>query len=1627
MDCRIVIKTIENGETTFSDLTKEVAEGIIANNNGGSITKEDILLYDLGNATGLEKQQKIIDFIESKKLTQSYAVDIDDDTEYIDKELESWRVSSRSQIVAKGGSTEPFDRQHWEDGIRQSYKDLVSGMPDLTLEQVEKIVEKSFKQAMEFNDKRAKLGTDAHKIAEIIFSNPSLVYKQEVLDEIERLVKANEIEFKTDFYIENKGGKNKTSGGIRSETVQYFLDLRRHLYSIYGPKTKFLTERSFELNDLNTDATYGSMTSRLCGTIDLIVIDENGEVHLYDFKSSTHDYNKWPPFKKRITAIQLYTYKKMLESFKGFRVKSLHSVALTFEIESERYDQKDSIFPYEYKGIKKFNTDRIWEHVNNMDGVIEDRVKNNISIWFKDQYIPPKPTEYMETEKLMNEAFIVSDYDSELSDVVAPYFTKNSKGEWEPNKEQLSQFYFYEFPESHPMRKRGYRYSFKMYGDGVATLCTDINDLKTKLESAINDFSAKGLDNAVQLAYTFAEEYKAANGQPDKINYNNLVKGNAEQQAIIRNEISHYLESGEFELNTDETYLNQGYLLWKHKTLGFVECVILSGSQLMETKRLAKGTTLLGKLYDDGHVDKKEIMTASNGNLAMMQFVAFLANSEGTKDWCSKMIDKDGQTKTCKIASIRVINPSGIGAKEIRPNLSFIVDNYTTLCDNSKNLLKDKEFKRIDGNLFYNDPQSLALQAVSQCEGLRPIYDKFDTTNFSFDYQKVDTVLEFIDECLTELVGPKQAKYQDLANFDPGDPTWRAIFYLINIRNSLHGHTYIAELGSGKWFNEGLSPTGLMISAPGMSTSTTLRTFDEINKAYVDSVIQDVNKYGKAGKDAVITMYKKLGMDKLLGGPSNGSTYLEMFEQDEYGGLRQDFQLRLPDDEQLKDEYKDVVKEFMLLNYRLTMLAQKSKKALDEFTPELKEKIWKDPQWARVPLMDAAFSRQLYNHHKAGNNWLQTIKYACVNKWREMGNLYNDVMVDDLKEFQDRADIYLKRSYTLDKRCTWNSFNYTSSPNKRHNLLTTYGAARFETNLEIVMDNMLVAFFKEYHSKQYASQLSALRLELVYAQRAGHDTTDILDVFDMAVRTKFYGESPIPKELQNIFRPLARLKGIFSVLQIGGKAVSMMKELVYGTFIGFSNTWGKTLPGLDAATYWKAFWYVLSHGHKNMKNVGKLNHLQMQYHISNYGLSQIADQRRYNFLGWRNWGTDTLFLTATSPDFFHRMIVLVGKMMADGTWDAYNFEEGGIDGNGELTYDVMKDPRFEKFTKNKYKDPEYWEQKALFERYVQEFNNAGFTDEEGNKLSVTAKNGVYYLPRPYLQKEVDTFKNYADMLYGHYDDESKALINDTFLGAFWLQYKTFVTAKIERYGMKPGVYNTHLLKQQYVTDEDGNKEALYLKIVKEGNELHRYVVPESKLSPRDIELRELGTAGDPNTGESVTAYIKWEGIPMEGIMQSMGSLSRTLMRVIKGDKEALGEFKLMWEDPTKRSNLLVALNDLILMGLLGMVGSTLFGMHNDLDFSEAWNNESAVRQLVRAGNWAENGLYDIFVGAMQDGPITNTISSMFQAPPIMTSIERAWKDSVDLITGDSSAFEFLTSEVGALRIFDGMAQAATAE
>jgi hypothetical protein len=99
------------------------------------------------------------------------------------------------------------------------------------------------------------------------------------------------------------------------------------------------------------------------------------------------------------------------------------------------------------------------------------------------------------------------------------------------------------------------------------------------------------------------------------------------------------------------------------------------------------------------------------------------------------------------------------------------LSNYEALCDNAPNLLKSKELKRIDRSIFYGDAQALALQAIAQCAELQPIYNDFDTTKFTYDYGKVDDVLDFINQCISQLVNDKnRVEYQNLENFNPADP-----------------------------------------------------------------------------------------------------------------------------------------------------------------------------------------------------------------------------------------------------------------------------------------------------------------------------------------------------------------------------------------------------------------------------------------------------------------------------------------------------------------------------------------------------------------------------------------------------------------------------------------------------------------------------------------------------------------------------------------------------------------------------------------------------------------------------------------------------------------------------------------
>ena len=114
-----------------------------------------------------------------------------------------------------------------------------------------------------------------------------------------------------------------------------------------------------------------------------------------------------------------------------------------------------------------------------------------------------------------------------------------------------------------------------------------------------------------------------------------------------------------------------------------------------------------------------------------------------------------------------------------------------------------------------------------------------------------------------------------------------------------------------------------------------------------------------------------------------------------------------------------------------------------------------------------------------------------------------------------------------------------------------------------------------------------------------------------------------------------------------------------------------------------------------------------------------------------------------------------------------------MDENGLLQYDYTKDARFALL-----RDPqadknsqEYKEQYAIYQAMKLQFIAEGFNFENQPE---------FYLPRAYTYKEATSVKSFAEMCFGHYDKNTQMLAKHTFVGALFLHFRTFISAKMEQ-------------------------------------------------------------------------------------------------------------------------------------------------------------------------------------------------------------------------------------------------------
>ena len=1307
--------------------------------------------------------------------------------------------------------------------------------------------------------------------------------------------------------------------------AQVFVD---GLKAKHGKNCEFYSEFSIQSKELNPqmkEILKKLGKNSLNGRIDLLVIDEFGRAHIYDYKvsrKSPGDWNEtsnavrrekewWHSTKVRNATYQQAFYNVMLEQW-GVNVASCNIVPIKLDLTYENAEAKATI-----KSIDKISIEKV---IDSMPGTTAGAEYSNVA------NILPTVSAVVESETMRRIKELHSEY--------FPSIVRNEERfsrDADYLKDEHHNFWW-KVNENSPYRSRG-KYCFRQQELSGKNLV--YANTKEELFQKIDEYAAQvkriRSNELIDLANTITNILSGNN------DWKSISKNISDSKKYwIENQFKKYLVQ-KWKFVYDPELNRAGYFIFSDNS-GHTEIVKVTTKAVFDENKLSLGTSILGNTTEDMYINRKHTLAASNGNLELMEVMLYLSENP-------EFFEKN------PITEIRCINPWY--AQETIVNGSQLVKNYRDLRRSNPNV----KSKDISTNIFWDDHAAMIYLANSK---LALIGESL--------VQEINPEIEFTQEWIAAEIKSLRGKHDKLSKTespDYTDPVWQAYLYLQRAQLALNGIRLQNEINIGNW-RSGLSPTGLNISSAQLSPSTNIRFFADVHDQYVAEVRQKIVKRGLAMQEAFKAFYEEKGQIRAIGGEANW--FRDWFRQNPDGTLHKSFVLKEP------SEIQGPKARAALEMFLETMWSLRHPNVSDEETARAKEDIY--GEYYQVPLTEAVMTRQLKESIRE-EGFFKGVWRSVSNKVREVSTLAEGVFAEDVEN---------KQRYERENAQLYNKFELDHS--QREQKLNEHGTGSYETDLEAVFNEALFVYTKQEVSRKYVPIFNAMRAGLVYAsQQGGNNLTDVITAFDKMVKSKFYGENIMDKNLQGIYKVIAVLKSAFSTLTLGLSVRSFLREILQGTWIGLSRSGVEVIDGVNMKTYIKGATHVIQEAHKNITNVSLLQQMNALYGMANYSLNNIPYMRKSNFLGIRNWSTNTLFLTASSPDFQHRMAILVAKMMGDGCWEAHSLDE-----NGNLVYDMSKDERFKIYLSGDTSNEKYLYQKALYDAYLEEWNRIGYTKDDGTSLQEGDM-----LPQAYPPREGQRLKNHADLLYGHYDDESRSLLNDMFLGSLMMQYKTYVTAKMEQWTMKPGVYNTEHIKQQY--DETTGEE---LWMITEYPEEDQTGIPSRRVVKKS-EVKE---------GDIAQPYMTWQGDPMEGITQGMWAFIKTIWN------RDWTELDKMWKDPKRRADLILGLNDLVLMSLIALLIKLLFGNLIGED------DPAKISQSIRKEGWLTQTSYNILYGSVQDFPVWNVINSMARDlnPPLWGSVERLVSSTSQVITGDASLAYAVTQNVGALREFQGYAK-----
>ena len=1274
------------------------------------------------------------------------------------------------------------------------------------------------------------------------------------------------------------------------------------------------------------------------GRIDLLVIDEHGEPHVIDWKTSSKRIGSWKEMDNKI--LGLNGWKKSATKVKNF-AQIGNDVAMLEQYGLSGDGEAVPIYC-------EFATDESGHPIKKVVKIEEDKPIKDLEYtsW---HYIDihARAAEYTYSITTPIEVKDLQQLGDTLNAIlpgtnIAEQHTKHFNASIEHFKKDKT--FVKVIQAGTPKYESGYRYMF--YKNDLPDKSVEFAKSEEELDEKLRKYAKDVQDYMATEMTHFAKDFFNVmynKGENQSLIDKWLANFSAGQSKYIQNRFRKYYRNG-WQLTINDELNNNGIFLFKKNNV--IDIVILSSEDLHHVYEITgkHGTanhTVVGAKLDDNEVgaDPLNIMNSEYGNLLLIKAATLMAKNPDL-------------FKDAKIGNIKAINPWHKSETSFR-SVKYFTGSWNTIA----RLNPELNLKLLDSAQFLTDIDR-CLHEAQELLLSEDINRYFQETVIHSDGEYTRSEILYLMKQIRTLYPstykmPVGKEYEN-RNIEPSPEAlaYQQLGLALLHTRSLHVYS---EPDVGKHLNRGIFPVGLEVSQIGQSESTNVRALGLLFSKYREFYTSRFNEVANEFIQLCNEVYEEWGVSESTLNPTE--FFKNFIETDEAGNISPEMLLKRPSNPDFADKPKS--QEFVqfiadtFAPYRFSDVAAE----------DMDSKMGNNEYW-QIPLLEARLGQQVRDSIK--RNGVKGFGSSVWQKVKDTGDKVRDFYTGKEKWEESWTERH------SDTEVAYNRFLDIDSE-QRAELLSDANRV-WSTDLKAIFLHTMSAAAISDASKTYGPDFAAFRAAINYEMLIGNnEIPEIYDFINNFIKNKVFLKQIRERSLDTINSVIQVIKKVSSMATLGLNIRNFTKEMITQMYITATRSWQNQIPNVNAEDFYKAFTYVITKAPVSLNTQGFMSFLNQRYAMSNYGIAEMADTMHRNHIGLQNLTSGDVFIGTKIPDDYYRLTILIARMMHDGCFDAY------VQDGDTWRYDMHKDPRFTKFLNNDKSDiHEYMEQKRLYESYKEAWKRY---DPDGDYNT---------FPDAYPPEEKASIRDAAGQLYGFFDSEDKSLLCSRFLGAAFMQYKTWLSAKLNQWLKAPGF--TNLMQRHWVKNGQGKR--LYLvsasqEELDKGMDILRYVAED------DPDLEKYVSE------DRAAAWIIEEGSFQEGMIQATGAF---LADLLTWDYDS---FKRHWEDPITRGQFINGLFDVFGVMLFAGLVKLLFG-------EEVVNNR-------KEQDWVTQWSYGVLMGFANDGPFHQVIYSVMGDlnPPSILAIKQWAQTANSVLSGSKSLGQGIVETFGATRELRG--------